>query len=145
MRIDEYGFLEKVSSSDKLPSTVLEWSDIQLRLVKNTDFSLFKDSPAFYDDDAEINLCERAKSRKLLGKGRLAFYADGIRAGDKFFPFENISDIAIHGIRNLQIYLSDGTMYMVKGKEKTNMVKYMVCGYHIMHGIRKEEDEFFGY
>lgn len=145
VRFDEYGFFEKVNNADKLPENVSEWSKLQLDMIKSKDYSAFVDTPVFSDDNVKINLCERAKRQRLLGTGSIALYNDRITAGELTLPLSEITDIAIHGIRKLQIYTENGKMYMIEAAEKTNLLKYMACGYHLKHKIKNEEDDFFGY
>ncbi len=145
VRLDDYGRFEKVENADKLPETILEWSKIQLSRIKEKDYSEYSEKPVFSDDGVKINICERAKKQRLLGTGSVALYNDRIVAGEHAFPLSEITDIAIHGIRKLQIYMQDGKMYMIEARERTNVFKYMACGYHLMHGIKKTEDDYFGY
>ncbi len=145
VRFDDCGRFEKVQNADKLPETVLEWSRIQLEQIKAKDYSEYSDKPVFSDDGVKINICERAKKQRLLGVGSVALYNDRITAGEYTFPLSEITDLAIHGIRKLQIYMQDGKMYMIEAKERTNVLKYMACGYHLLHDIKQTEDDYFGY
>ena len=145
VKINGLGFFEKVENANAVPDTILECSKIQLDAVKNRDYSAFSDKPVFSDANVKIYSCERAKRQKLLGKGDIALYSDRITAGEFAFPIERISDMAIQSIRKIQIYMHDGSMYMIEAPEHTNILKYMVCGYHLRHLIKGEEDEYFGY
>ena len=145
VKINGLGFFEKVENADAVPDTILECGKIQLDAVKNRDYSQFADKPVFSDVGVKVHICERAKREKLLSKGTIALYSDRITAGEQSFAIDEISDMAIQSIRKLQIYMHDGSMYMIEAPEKTNLLKYMVCGYHLIHKLRGEEDEYFGY
>ena len=145
VRFNGLGLFEKVANADKLPETVLEWSKIQLRQIKEKDYSPYSQVPVFSDGNVKINICERAKKQRLLGCGSIALYNDRITAGEYVFPLAEVTDLAIHGIRKLQIYMQYGKMYMIEAEKKTNVLKYMACGYRLMHGIKGEEVEYYGY
>ena len=128
VRINETGFFERVQSAEKTPETILDWGHKQLDFVKSFDFSPYKDTPLFCDHNISLMKAERAKKEYLLGKGAIELFEDRLCICGQMFYFKDIT-MAIQGVRKLTIY-RDAEVYAVKSPFRTNLMKYMVYGYH---------------
>jgi hypothetical protein len=161
--INDYGFLEgaEPQQSEKtslqaspqgtiqsarrasFPDTILEWSRLQLSFIKGFDFSPFADTPVFADDNVTLLQAQRARREDKLGTGRIELFADRLTVCGHSFQLADITT-AIHGVRKMSIYTSDG-VYAVTVPERTNLVKYMICGYHLRNTILGTGEEYYGY
>jgi 1-acyl-sn-glycerol-3-phosphate acyltransferase len=143
VEMNKTGFFEKSEQWKNLPDTILEWSHQQLSYIKQFDFSGFTDKPVFFDDDVVLLKAQRTRSETLLGKGRIELYSDRfIICGQTFYLAE--TTMAIQGIRKGLIYGKDG-IYTLNVPKRTNLVKYMVCGYHLRNMMLGVKEEFYGY
>ena len=141
--INETGFFEKINNAEKLPDTILEWGQKQLDFIKSFDFSKFVDKPVFSDANISFFKAERAKSETLLGTGSMEFFPDRlVVCGHVFLLAE--TTMAIIGARKLTIYNKDG-VYAVVSPFRTNLMKYMICGYHLRNKMLDIKEEFYGY
>jgi len=141
--INGTGFFEKVSNAENLPDTILEWGRMQIDYVKSFDFSAFADSPLFIDGDVIFSRAERAKKEHFLGKGAIELYADRLVVCGREFQFVDITT-AIQGVRKMTIYRKD-EVYAVLCPHRTNLMKYMICGYHLRNNALDIKEEYYGY
>jgi predicted SPOUT superfamily RNA methylase MTH1 len=73
----------------------------------------------------------------------IEFYSDRMTVcGKEFFHAETTT--AVHGVRKITIYGRDG-VYAAVAPFRTNLVKYMVCGYHLRNKILGVKEEYYGY
>jgi 1-acyl-sn-glycerol-3-phosphate acyltransferase len=143
VRINSTGFFERIEKAEKIPGTILEWSRLQLDYIKGFDFSPFMDRPAFSDDNIIFSKAERAMRENRLSKGLMAFYNDKMTVcGKEFFHAETTT--AIQGVRKMTIY-NKNSVYAVLAPLRTNLVKYMICGYHLRNKILNTKEEYYGY
>ena len=143
VKINDTGFFERIEKAERIPQTILEWSRLQLDYVKGFDFSPFTDRPVFSDDGVILSRAERATREDRLGKGLIAFYSDRMTiCGKEFLHAETTT--AIHGVRKMTIYNKDG-VYAAVAPPRTNLVKYMMCGYHLRNKILNTGEEYYGY
>jgi len=141
--INGTGFFEKVSNAENLPDTILEWGRMQIDYVKNFDFSGFTDEPLFTDNDIVFSRAERAKKEHFLGKGAMELYADRLVVCGREFQFVDITT-AIQGVRKMTVYRKD-EVYAVLCPHRTNLMKYMICGYHLRNKALDIKEEYYGY
>ena len=141
--INSTGFFEKVHNAQKIPDTILEWSRIQIEHVKNFDFSPYTDKPVFTDDNVTLSRAERAKKEHLLGSGSIEFYNDRILVCEKEFPLVDITS-AIQGVQKFTVYHED-SVYAVLAPHRTNLIKYMICAYHLKNKALGITEEYYGY
>lgn len=145
VKIDEYGFLNSSNSVNKMPSTILEWSNIQLDIVKRIDFSQHSKIPLFSDSFVKLFSFLRAGMQKLECEGAISLFDNRIIIGDKVIFINDISDTALHGVYKLQIYLTNGDKYMIQSTNKTNLMKHMICIYQIKYNLSDTKGDFYGY
>ena len=143
VRLNQYGFFERVENAESIPETILEWGEMQLNYIKSFDFSPFTDKPLFVDREVSFMQAERAKKEHFIGKGDIMLYADRISVCGNDFLFTDIS-FTLQGVRKLTIY-KDNEVYAVKVNFRTNLFKYMVCGYHLKHKLLNTKEEYYGY
>jgi len=141
--INATGFFEKIRSAESIPETILEWGRMQIDHIKGFDFSGFAERPAFSDEGIVFSSAERAKREHFLGKGAIGLYADRLRVCGRDFPFAEITT-AIQGVRKMTIYRKD-EVYAVLSPRRTNLMKYMICGYHLRSKALGTEEEYYGY
>ena len=141
--INGTGFFEKVANAESLPDTILEWGRMQIDHVKGFDFSGFTDEPLFVDDDIVFSRAERAKKEHFLGRGTIGLYADRLVVCGRDFPFVDIT-MAIQGVRKMTVYRKD-EIYAVLCPHRTNLMKYMICGYHLRNKALDTKEEYYGY
>jgi transcription elongation factor Elf1 len=146
VRINSTGFFERIdkmnNKADNIPGTILEWSRKQLDYIKGFDFSGFTDKPVFCDY-VSLSRAERAKKETDLGKGLIELYADKLRVCGHEFCYSKTTT-AIHGVRKMSIYYGDD-VYAVTAPQRINLVKYMICGYHLRNLFLNTEEEYYGY
>ncbi len=146
VRLNKFGFFEKVHNAEKLPETILQWSKIQLENIENIDFSQYSDTPLFSDEKVTLYSFERAKKNEFICEGGISMYGFALKVGDKTFNAGDILEMAMQGVYKFQIYLKNGEKYMVKASDKkTNLLKYMICAYRVKHLINNEEEHYYGY
>ena len=143
VRINNKGFFEKITNAQHIPDTALAWSHIQLDYIKNYDFSGFTDKPVFCDDHVTLSIAERARKEYFLGKGSIAFFADRLSVCGKDFPFTETT-MAVQGVRKLTIY-HNNEVYAAEVPFRTNLVKYMICGYHLRNKALGLQEGYYGY
>jgi 1-acyl-sn-glycerol-3-phosphate acyltransferase len=143
IEINEFGFFKKKEKWETLPDTILEWSHLQLSFIKQFDFLSYTDKPVFFDDNAVLLKAERARREDKIGEGRIELFSDRLTVCGHTFPFTEITT-AVHGVRKMSIYSKDG-VYAVVVPKRTNLVKYMVCGYHLRNMMLGVKEEFYGY
>jgi len=146
-RIDEAGFFETIGGAKNLPDTILEWNRMQIESVKAFDFSPFAEKPLFVDSDITLLSAEYAKKEHFVCNGRLEFYNDRFRISDSVFgydfPFAE-TRMAIQGSRKMTFYYKDA-VYALVCPPRGNLMKYMVCGYHLKNAADGTKDEYYGY
>jgi len=143
IKINDTGFIEKIRYAENVPDTILEWSRMQLEFVKSFDFSRYTKDPVFTEDSILLYKAERAKKEHFLGEGYIRFYADRINVCDHDFHLTDIT-MAIQGVRKLTIYRKD-EVYAVLAPHRTNLVKFMICGYHLRNKALGVKEEYYGY
>ncbi|MCL2063855.1 MAG: 1-acyl-sn-glycerol-3-phosphate acyltransferase [Candidatus Cloacimonetes bacterium] len=153
VRINDLGFFERVHNADKIPETILEWGELQLNFIKNYDYSPYFDKFLFSDNNIKFLKAERAKKEHLIAIGSINFYSDKICivANHSTTPYPLIQEFllkditfAIQGVRKLTIYKGN-EVYAIIASHKTNLFKYMVCGYHLRNKILDIKEEYYGY
>jgi 1-acyl-sn-glycerol-3-phosphate acyltransferase len=143
VRINDIGFFDRIEKAEKIPETILESSRLQLDYIKGFDFSAFTDRPVFSDDNVIFSRAERAKREVPLGKGLIEFYNDRITVcGEEFLHAETTT--AINGVRKMTLYGKNG-VYAVIPPFRTNLVKYMICGYSQRNKILDVKEEYYGF
>ena len=140
--INGTGFFEKTNRAENIPDTILEWGRMQIDYVKSFDFSGFTDRPAFRDDGVIFSRAERAKKEHFLGKGAIELYAEKLVVCGHEFRFAEITT-AIQGVRKMTVYRKD-EVYAVLVPHRTNLMKYMICGYHLRNKA-PDMEEYYGY
>ena len=143
VRINGVGFFEKTAKAGKIPDSILEWSNVQLDYIKSIDYSGFTAQPLFSDNNINLFKAERARDEVLIGSGSMEFYADRMRVCGREFLLGEVT-MAVVGVRKLTIYGKDG-VYAVIAPFRTNLAKYMICGYHLRNKILGIREEFYGY
>ncbi len=141
--LNTLGSFEKSDQWKDLPDTIFAWGRLQLSYIKNFDFSGFTDHPVFGDDDVVLSKAERTFKETKLGKGRIELFADRLTVcGYSFHVTETTT--AVHGVRKMTIYNKDGVFTVVAPK-RINLVKYMICSYHVRNKLSGSEEEYYGY
>jgi hypothetical protein len=143
VRINDTGFFEPAGNDGELPETILAWSKKQLDYIKGFDFSGFTDKPVFCDTNITFSKAERARKENILGTGEIALYADRLRVCGHDFPVAETTT-AIIGVRKMSVYYKD-EVYAVAAPSRTNLVKYMICGYHLRNTALEIKEEYYGY
>ena len=143
VRLGDTGFFEKINNAEKIPETILEWSHRQLDYIKGFDFTGYTENSVFCDTDVTLSRAERAKKEYLLGKGSIKFYADRFNVCGQDFYFAETT-MAVQGVRKLTIY-NGKDVYAVEAQPRTNLMKYMICGYHLRNKILNIGEEYYGY
>ncbi|MCL2129454.1 MAG: 1-acyl-sn-glycerol-3-phosphate acyltransferase [Treponema sp.] len=143
VRINTYGFFERIEKAEKIPETILEWSHIQLNFIKSLDFSIYTNKPVFSDSNVRFFKTERARSEKVLGIGSIELYADKLRVCGSDYPISEIT-MAVIGVRKMSIYANDG-VFAVISPYRTNLLKYMICGYYLRNKALGITEEYYGY
>jgi len=143
VRINDTGFFERRNKADRIPGTILEWSYRQLDYIKGFDFSAFADKPVFTDNGVTLYKAERAKKEELLGTGTIALYADKIIVCGQEFLITGTT-MALVGVRKLTIYNQSG-VFAVMSPYRTNLIKYMICAYHLRNKALNAGEEYYGY
>ncbi|MCL2847620.1 MAG: 1-acyl-sn-glycerol-3-phosphate acyltransferase [Firmicutes bacterium] len=145
--IDEYGFFTTYvgafSERPQIPETILEWSKQQIEYIKNFDFSAFIDKPIFSDNNIEFSKAIKAKKQTDTQKGSIAFYGDRIRVCEQDIYFSDIKALSIQEVRKLTIYTTTDAL-VIDAPLKYNLMKYMICAYHIKH-TQEKKLEYYGY
>jgi 1-acyl-sn-glycerol-3-phosphate acyltransferase len=144
--INGTGFFEKIKMAEKCPDTILEWSKLQLEHIKSIDYSQCIDKPLFSDDNVRLYFVVSLKKTKFVGQGKISLYGDKITVCGQDFPVEKIKDMAIQKMYKLTIYTEEG-VYDVDFPKLKNVMKYMVCGYHLRNTALNIEDSerVYGY
>ena len=140
--INDVGFFEKIHGAN-IPETILEWGRMQIDHVKSFDFSRFTDRRLFRDDNVVFSRAERAKKEYFLGKGAMEFYADRLTVCGRDFRFSEITT-AIQGVRKMTVYKKD-EVYAILVPYRANLMKYMICGYHLRNKALNTGEEYYGY
>ena len=135
--------LQALEQIEKFPTNILEWSKQQLSYVENFDFSLYKETPVFKDDNIRFSIVVRAKKEKDVQKGTIALFSDRFKICDTTIMLSDIRGISINEVRRLTIYTTTET-YCVDTPLKYNLVKYMICGYKIKHET-EGKPAYYGY
>ena len=143
VKINDIGFFEKINKAEKIPETILEWGHIQQDYIKNLDFSVYTDKPVFSDNNISLYIVERAKRENNLGIGSIELYGDRLRVCGRDFLFTEITT-AVVGVRKMSIYSKDN-VFAVRVPFRTNLVKYMICGYHLRNKALGIKEEYYGY
>ncbi|MCL2556656.1 MAG: 1-acyl-sn-glycerol-3-phosphate acyltransferase [Firmicutes bacterium] len=139
--IDEYGFFY---DGDSVPQTILDWSKLQLEFIKTIDYSPYNDKPIFFNDDIILSKAIKAKKQTDAQKGDIKLYNDRFEFCDTTIYLKDIKNLSIQEVRKLQIY-TNTDIFVVDAKLKTNLVKYMIVGYHLKNVSEGKKDEYFGY
>jgi len=142
-RINSTGFFEKIEKAQAVPETILEWSYKQLNFIKSFDFKGFTSKPVFSDNDIAFYKAERAKKELFLGKGKMEFFTDRIAICGYEFLFTGTT-MAVQGVRKLTIYNGEN-VYAALAPLRTNLAKYMICGYHLRNKALNITEEYYGY
>lgn len=142
VKINDYGFFERINNAEKIPETILEWSRLQLDYIKALDYSGFTSRPLF-SDKAAFFKAERAKREEPLGKGSIEFYSDRLVVCGHEFLYTEIT-MSIIGARKMTIY-SKNDVFAVIAPLRTNLMKYMICGYYLRNKALNIQEEFYGY
>jgi transcription elongation factor Elf1 len=143
VRVNDTGFFEKINKAEKIPDTILEWSNKQLEYIKGFDFSGFTDKPLFRDNDVILYKAERAKKEIPLGKGTIEFFTDKlVVCGEDFLLAETTTSLV--GGRKMTIY-NKNDVYALMSPFGTNLLKYMVCGYYLRNKALGIIEEYYGY
>ena len=143
VKINDTGFFEKINNAEKIPDTILEWSYRQLDYIKAFDFTPFLEKPVFADSNVTLSRAERAKKEYLIGKGSIEFYADRFTACGHDFPFADTT-MAVQGVRKLTVYSGD-EVFAVEAPARTNLMKYMISGFHLRNKTLDIKEEYYGY
>ena len=143
VKINSIGFFEKIAAAENIPDTILEWSRKQLDYIKGFDFSGYTDKPVFSDNNITFSRVERAQRELFLGKGLIALYADRLAVCGQEFSLTDIT-MAVIGARKMSIF-SGNEVYSVLVPFRTNLMKYMICGYHLRNKTLGIKEEFYGY
>jgi hypothetical protein len=144
VKIDDFGFFEKINNAQNCPDTILEWSKMQLEYIKSFDYSDFKEKPVFGDQDIRFSCAIRSKKDELLSKGEMKLFADRLWICGNIFTVESIMDIAIQSYNRLMIYTDKGE-FTVDMPERSNAMKYMICCYHLRNIALNIQDAHYGY
>jgi hypothetical protein len=118
-----------------------------LEYIKGIDYTQFMDKPLFRDEGVRFSSVVRAKSQNLLGVGAISLYGDRIVICDKTFHANELRDFSIQRARRLTIYTDEGT-FVADFPRGSNLVKYMICGYHlknIFQNITNEVQLYYGF
>ena len=143
VRINGTGFFERIHNAGAIPETILEWSELQLEHIKNLDYTPYGETPFFTDGEIQFSVAERAKGETLLGRGQISLFNDRVVVCDREFPLTEVT-MALVGVRNLSIYARDN-VYAIKGPWGMNLMKYMICGYHLRNMALDIKDGYYGY
>jgi len=96
--INDYCLFEPINAAE-IPETILEWGNLQLKYIKNFDFSGFTEKPVFSDDNVGFYKAERAKKEELLSTGLIELYTDRLRVCGVDFPLSetttSLEDVSI--------------------------------------------------
>jgi len=141
--INDTGFFEPLNNAANIPETILEWSYKELDYIKSFDFSGFSEMPVFSDDNISFFRAERAKKEELVAKGTIQFFADRINVCGQEFPLTEITT-ALVGVRKLTIY-SKNEVFAVLSPFRINLIKYMICAYHLRNKALDIKEEYYGY
>ncbi|MCL2879627.1 MAG: hypothetical protein FWF29_05210, partial [Treponema sp.] len=141
--INDIGFFEKITRSENIPDTILGWSKKQLEYIRNFEFSRDTNKPVFGDGNVTFSKAERARKENRLGTGTIELYGDKLKVCGQEFGIGGITT-AVHGVRKMTIYGRDG-VYAVFAPSRVNLVKYMICGYHLRNKIMNQKEEYYGY
>jgi len=142
--VDEYGFFVNDGVNQKiLPPTILEWSSKQIEFVKSYDFSQHADTPVFSDDNVTLGVSIRAQTDVDVVTGSMALYSDRLEICDKIFYLKDVAALSMQEVRKMSIYTATET-YSLEVPLKTNITKYMICGYHIKN-LAEGKPEYYGY
>ena len=126
---------------------VADWYDHQEKFVNELDL-LNMSEESLYEDEVEIYDVEPAKRKKLLSPNAvLKLYAGGvkIKIPDKTtvdIPFRLVKGSACVGNNKLNIEY-DGRLYLFKGNERFNPLKYVNFYYRYNNLIKGDEDGKF--
>ena len=142
--VDDYGFFVNApSNTTQLPATILDWSKLQIDFIKAFDYNAFGDKPIFKEDSVEMFKAIRAKKQDESISGSLELYTDKFVACGKEFYFKDITSISMNDVKKISFYTATDT-YSITAPLKTNLAKYMFCGYHLKNTAEGKE-EFYGY
>jgi 1-acyl-sn-glycerol-3-phosphate acyltransferase/transcription elongation factor Elf1 len=144
VKINEFGFFEKVANAKNCPDTILELGKIQLDYIKAFDYSPYTDKPLFSDDNVKLSYAVKSKRDEKLGIGSIALYADRIVVCDRVFMAAQIKDMSIQSFARLTIYTDEGA-YVADLPKRGNAFKYMVCGYQLKYNALGITDGNYGY
>jgi len=142
--IDEYGFF--VQDDGMTPETILEWSVLQLEFIKKLDYSQNNDVPIFSDKNIVLSKAIKAKKQTDAKHGDIALFNDRLEIAGMTIYLKDVKNLSIQEVRKLQIYVGNEA-FAVDVPLKTNLLKYMVTGYHLKNVLEgKSEDEcYYGY
>jgi len=141
--VNRMGFFDKICLAEKIPGTILEWSQKQIQFIKTFDFSGYQNTPVFSDSNITFSAAERAKKENLIGTGSIKFFTDRLDICGTLFPFTETT-MAVQGVRKLTMYHKE-QVYAVEAPDRTNLMKYMVCGYFLRNKLLNINEEFYGY
>ncbi|MCL1991690.1 MAG: 1-acyl-sn-glycerol-3-phosphate acyltransferase [Spirochaetes bacterium] len=143
VRINDYGFFDKVAGAEKIPDTILEWGRAQLDYVKGFDFSPFADQPVFSDPGVTLWRAERAKKEHKLDEGTLKLYTDRLEVCGKTFLLKETTT-AIIGVKKMNVYSTDG-VFAITVPSRINLFKYMICAFLLKNKATGGDDDYYGY
>ena len=143
VRINGMGFFDRINNAENIPDTILAWSYLQLDYIKSFDFSGYTDKPAFSDGNITFFKVERARREEFLAAGSIELYADRLVVCEREYFFTDIT-MAIIGSRKMSIYHKND-VFAVIVPHRINLMKYMICGYHLRNKALGITEEFYGY
>jgi hypothetical protein len=97
----------------------------------------------FSDNDIIFYKAQRATRELLLGEGSIELYSDRLKVCGREFLFTETT-MAVQGVRKLTIY-NKNEVFAVLAPFRTNLMKYMICGYHLRNKALDVKEEFYGY
>jgi len=144
VRFNDINFFDRVSNAQNIPDNILGWSREQLEYIKDFDYSGFSNTPVFSDKNVRLSKTVKSKKDEFLGEGSMSLYNDRIEICGRAFPVAEITDIALQGVKRFLLYTKEGA-FVADVPPRTNLMKYMVCGYRLKNAALNIEEDYYGY
>jgi len=134
----------------QLPETILDWSKLQIEFIKSYNFAQHIDTPVFVNKNVEFSQDVSEEGKREKQPAQLELYADririsagGINAAVHEVYLKDIAVILMQEVRRITFHTRKEA-FVIDAPIKTNLLKYMMCGYHIKNTAEQKE-EYYGF
>ncbi|MCR4621134.1 MAG: 1-acyl-sn-glycerol-3-phosphate acyltransferase [Clostridiales bacterium] len=123
-----------------------DWYDAQQAFIRSIDPDKYAGSPLFRDRADLMDVIVYRKKKRLRKNAKVTLYGDRIVLDENAesaltLRFSDITVAAVQLRNKLNLQLSDGKLYQLKGSRCFNAVKYinLFYRYQFIHGVNRDE------